>query len=172
MYCNPYRRAMAKLSFEEAELSNPSINDLGPFERDTLDDWVSKFKHYKQYPIVGRLNDPPAFREYTLSELSAFKGKQSKPEGRVHSSIFVALKGVVYDVSFGGYDMYAEGSGYHVFAGKDASRGFAKMSLKEEDLVSGDTSDLSESELKILDDWIRKFTDSRKYPVVGKVVQQ
>ena len=163
---------MAKLSFEEDELSNPDYSSLGPFERDTLEDWVGKFKHYKAYPIVGRLSDPMPFREYMVSDLSAFKGKQLKPEGRVHSPILVALKGVVYDVSFGGYEMYSEGSGYHVFAGKDASRAFAMMSLKEEDTQSSDLSSLTETQQKTLDDWVRKFAETKKYPVVGKISQQ
>jgi membrane-associated progesterone receptor component len=164
-------RAMAKLSFEESELCNPDYSKLGPFERDTLEDWVSKFKHYKVYPVVGRLSEPPRIREYIVSDLSAFKGKQEIPEGRVHSSILIALRGVVYDVSFGGYEMYCEGAGYHVFAGKDASRCFALMSLKEEDSLSSDLSDLTETQQKTLDDWIKKF-DKKKYPVVGKISQQ
>ena len=163
---------MAKLSFEEEDLANPDWSKLGPFERDTLEDWVSKFKHYKAYPIVGRLSNPPEFREFVVSDLSAFKGKQEIPEGRVHASILLALRGVVYDVSFGGYDMYCDGSGYHVFAGKDASRAFAKMSLKEEDTNSSDLSDLTETQQKTLDDWIEKFEKKKKYPVVGKISQQ
>ena len=162
---------MAKLSFDESELSNPDYSKLGPFERDTLEDWVSKFKHYKAYPIVGRLCEPPRLREYLVSDLNSFKGKQEKPEGRVHSSILIALRGVVYDVSFGGFDMYCEGAGYHVFAGKDASRAFAMMSLKEEDSMSSDLSDLTETQQKTLDDWIKKF-EKKKYPVCGKISQQ
>lgn len=165
-------RAMAKLSFEESELSNPDYSNLGPFERDTLDDWVSKFKHYKAYPIVGRLSTPLPFREYLVSDLSAFKGKQEKPEGRIHCPILVAVKGVVYDVSFGGHEMYCEGSGYHVFAGKEASRSLALMSLKEEDSLSTDLSDLTETQQKTLDDWALKFSEKKKYPVVGKISQQ
>ena len=165
-------RAMAKLSFEEADLSNPRIDDLGPFERDTLEDWISKFKHYKQYPIVGKLSTPPEPRNLTVADLSEFKGKQPAAPNRVHPSILVALKGVVYDVSYGGYDMYREGSGYHVFAGKDASRGLAKMSLAEEECSSSNLSDLTEAQLKTLDEWVHKFSTVRKYPVVGHIAAQ
>lgn len=165
-------RAMAKLSFEESELSNPDYSKLGPFERDTLEDWVAKFKHYKAYPVVGRLSKPMPFREYLVSDLAAFKGKQEKPEGRVHSPILVGVKGSVYDVSYGGYEMYSEGSGYHVFAGKEASRSLALMSLKEEDSLSTDLSDLTETQQKTLDDWEKKFAEVRKYPVVGRIAKQ
>ena len=163
---------MAKLSFEESELSNPDYSSLGPFERDTLEDWVSKFKHYKAYPIVGRLSEPLPFREYQVSDLAAFRGKQKKPDERIHSPILVGVKGQVFDVSFGGYEMYSEGSGYHVFAGKEASRSLALMSLKEEDSLSTDLSDLTETNRKTLDDWERKFKDVKKYPIVGKIIQQ
>jgi DNA replication protein DnaD len=36
---------MAKLSFEEEDLANPSYADLSPFERSTLSDWIEKFKY-------------------------------------------------------------------------------------------------------------------------------
>lgn len=165
-------RAMAKLSFEESELSNPDYSSLGPFEKDTLEDWVSKFKHFKAYPIVGRLAEPMPFREYLVADLLVFKGKQATPVGRIHSPILVGVKGSVYDVSFGGQEMYREGSTYHVFAGKEASRALALMSVKEEDSVSSDLSDLTEMNRKTLDDWEKKFRDVRKYPIVGEIAKQ
>lgn len=45
------------------------------------------------------------------------------------------------------------GKGYHIFAGKDGSRGLGKSSLKPEDAVA-DYSTLDEKELKVLDDWV------------------
>jgi hypothetical protein len=57
-------RAMAKLSFEEIDLSNSNIDDLGPFELSTLEDWFSKFKDYKCYPIIGRVSKPNTFKVY------------------------------------------------------------------------------------------------------------
>lgn len=72
--------------------------------------------------------------------------------------------------------MYGPGCGYHVFVGKDASRsvnaaifhsphaahtwvypcsGLGKSSLKPEDAVS-DYSTLTEEEMKVLDDWVRR----------------
>ena len=46
---------MAKLVFDESELCNPDVSDLGPVDRDNLEDWVQKFKYSKCYPVVGRL---------------------------------------------------------------------------------------------------------------------
>jgi membrane-associated progesterone receptor component len=63
--------------------------------------------------------------------------------------------------------MYAPGTTYNLFAGKDASRALAKMSFKPEDVNSRDLSDLTEEQLKVLSDWAAKFEFKRKYPIVG-----
>lgn len=73
----------------------------------------------------------------------------------------------MFDVSFGGMEMYGVGGPYHIFAGIDASRALAKMSFKPEDVNSHDLSDLTTEQLKTLTDWEVKFQNSRKYPVVG-----
>ena len=76
-------------------------------------------------------------------------------------------------------DMYGPGAGYNVrlallvpksklirpsrdqvFAGKDGSRGLGKSSLKPEDAVA-DYSTLDESEVTVLDDWVKYFTKVR-----------
>jgi membrane-associated progesterone receptor component len=59
----------------------------------------------------------------------------------------------------------SSGGPYGVFAGRDASRGLAKMDLKG---TSADVSDLSPSEKHTLKEWVDKF--SSKYPIVGKIV--
>lgn len=55
-----------------------------------------------------------------------------------------------------------------VFAGKDASRGLGKSSLKPEDAVS-DYSTLTEEEMGVLNDWFTYF--SKRYNIVGKVAE-
>jgi len=65
--------------------------------------------------------------------------------------LLLALKGRVIDVSAGA-DFYGPGGPYGIFAGKDASKGFAMMSLKEEDAHS-DLTGVDDDHLKILDDW-------------------
>ena len=37
-------RALAKLSFEEADLANPRVDDLSAHEKDQLNDWITKFE--------------------------------------------------------------------------------------------------------------------------------
>ena len=119
---------VAKLSFDELDLQCTQIDDLNAFERSTLDDWIDKFQHYKGYPVVGRwcitsgttsTTDLPTM---TKSQLFGFRGKQDVKKGRISASIYVGLKGKVFDVSFGGEELYGEGGPYHIFAGIDASR--------------------------------------------------
>ena len=98
-------RAMAKFSFDESDLCRSDIDDLGPFEKSTLDDWVDKYKYYKSYPIVGRVSCPPRDLNLTLEDLTHFKGYQSVPEGRIDAPIYVLINGKVLDVSYGGKEM-------------------------------------------------------------------
>jgi len=105
--------------------------------------------------------DPPKDTPFTAHELSQFDGTDvSKP-------IYVAIKGIVFDVS-GKREVYGPGGSYHVFAGKDGSKGLGKSSLKVEDAVA-DYSTLTEEELKVLDDWVVFF--KKRYNILGKVVQ-
>mmetsp|Transcript_11278 Transcript_11278/g.11309 ORF Transcript_11278/g.11309 Transcript_11278/m.11309 type:complete len:323 (+) Transcript_11278:64-1032(+) len=166
-------RALARLSFEEEDLSNPNIEDLGPFERDTLEQWIEKFRHYRGYPVVGRVSEVPkewADRTFSRSDLTVFDGSQSVPSGRVDAPILLGVSGRVLDVSYGGKEHYGPGGGYHLFAGKDASRALAKMSFSDEDVSSHDLSDLDETQLKTLADWERRFIEVKLYPVVGRLV--
>jgi len=161
-------RAMAKLSFEESELSNLDLSDLGSFEKNQLDEWYDKFKHYKNYPIVGRVSSPAKNLKLTVSELAAYKGLQEVPVGRVDAPIYVGIKGKILDVSYGGKEYYGEGGPYFVFAGIDASRALAKMSFQTEDVTSSDLSDLTTEQKKTLDDWDKRL--SSKYPLVGSII--
>ncbi|KAI7958662.1 hypothetical protein MJO28_002453 [Puccinia striiformis f. sp. tritici] len=105
--------------------------------------------------------DPPKDTPFTSEQLSQYDGSDpSKP-------IYVAIKGIIFDVSSKA-EVYGPGGSYHVFAGKDGSKGLGKSSLKAEDAVA-DYSSLTESELKVLDDWVVFF--KKRYNVIGKVVQ-
>lgn len=62
------------------------------------------------------------YGDFTIEQLNEFNG-QIKPQ------IFLALKGVIYDVS--GSWFYRKGAPYGKFAGHDASLNLAKMSHDE-----------------------------------------
>lgn len=102
---------------------------------------------------------PPKNDPISAADLKKYDGSDpSQP-------VYVAIKGTVFDVS-SNKEAYAPGQGYHVFAGKDASKALGKSSLKEEDAIA-DYSGLDEKELKVLDDWVVFF--KKRYPIVGKV---
>jgi membrane-associated progesterone receptor component len=87
---------------------------------------------------------------FTAEELAQYDGSDDdKP-------VYVAIKGQIFDVSQK-RDMYLPGKGYHIFAGKDGSRGLGMSSLKPEDAVS-DYSTLDDKERKVLDDWVSTST--------------
>ena len=168
-------RAMAKLSFDEEELNSLNLDDISAFERDSLEGWIDKFKHYRDYPIVGKVSVPPKDLSLSVEELSKYNGKQevsTEGEGthRLDKPIYVSLNKNIYDVSYGGKDMYAEGGPYFLFAGKDVSRALAKMSFKPEDVDNLDISDLTTEEKKTLKEWETKFSSVRMYPCVGKLL--
>ncbi|KAH8554299.1 cytochrome b5-like heme/steroid binding domain-containing protein [Umbelopsis sp. PMI_123] len=105
---------------------------------------------------------PPKDTPFKPSELAVYNGTDSsKP-------IYVAIKGVIYDVS-SKPEMYGAGSGYNCFAGKDASKALGKSSLKPEECVA-DYSSLDEKELETLNGWVNFF--QQRYNVVGKVVDE
>ena len=160
-------RAMAKLSFEEEHLNNPNSDDLNALEKSNLDDWYEKFKYYKGYPVRGKVSIPPEPKPFSLTELATYKGDQEVLPTRVDAAIYLGIKGKVIDVSYGGKEMYGKGGPYHIFAGIDASVALAKMSFDEKDLNDRDTSLLTSDQLKVLDDWEKKFLNARCYPVVG-----
>ena len=80
----------------------------------------------------------------------------------------MGIKGLVFDVT--GKDVYAEGGGYSVFAGKDASCALGKMKFEEELMDPGRNhwrTALNEKETKIMDDWVIYY--AKRYPIVGRI---
>jgi len=136
-----------------------------------LESWVQKFKYYKCYPVVGKMSEPPVSHVFTREELKAFNGTQEVPKDRVDAPIYVALGGKVFDVSYGGKEMYEPEGPYAMFAGLDASRALAKMSFDDADINSYDLSDLEEKQKQTLADWLQKFEHVKKYPVVGTIAE-
>jgi membrane-associated progesterone receptor component len=58
------------------------------------------------------------------------------------------------------------GAGYNVFAGREAARALAKMSLREEDCTDEGLEELSKREQETLRDWEERLL--YKYSVVGQ----
>lgn len=48
-------RALAKMSFDPADVENTSIDDLEEKQKKVLMDWIKTFEEKKGYPVVGRL---------------------------------------------------------------------------------------------------------------------
>ena len=48
-------RALAKMSFDEADVHSREVRDLTPDQQKVMDDWADKFEHKKLYPVVGTL---------------------------------------------------------------------------------------------------------------------
>ena len=70
----------------------------------------------------------------------------------------------MYDVS-AAPQLYGPGKTYHCFAGRDATKAFAKVSLEEADIASQDLTDLTPEELRILANWVEKYAGT--YPVIA-----
>ncbi|KAF0751956.1 hypothetical protein AaE_006206 [Aphanomyces astaci] len=148
-------RALAKMSFEPADLENTGISDLNFMEKEILKDWIDKFTDYNSYPIVGRVLQQT---DLTRTELSAF----------TTLPVYVALRGLIYDVTLGGLEHYGPNGGYKLFAGRDATRALALMSFDQEHLDNPTEDGLTETQIKTLADWEAKFQS--KYGVVGKLI--
>eukprot|EP01084_Bolivina_argentea_P067036 122166_1 len=166
--------ALAKLSFDHDDFDILDLSNLNYGEKQTLNDWKMKFQHEKCYPIVGKLVHPPCAEsvpQMTVEDLALHKGCEEIPEGSAAAPIYVAVKGDIFDVSFGGMEMYGKGCTYHLFAGRDASRALAKMSFDVEHLDSPCTDDLTEDEQAVLSDWHNRFV-TKGYPIVGTLKSQ
>ena len=97
-------------------------------------------------------------KAWTLAELAVYNGTDtSKP-------LLMACLGDVFDVTSGA-GFYGPGGPYGVFAGKDASRGLARMEVQ---YSGADISDLTGSQHTTLQEWHDKFES--KYPLVGRLV--
>ena len=95
----------------------------------------------------------------TRDELMRYTGSQHEKR------IYLCCKNIVYDVT-SAKDFYGPEGPYANFAGRDASRALALMSLKIEDVENTDLSGLNEEQLNVLNDWERKFKS--KYKIVGR----
>lgn len=109
--------------------------------------------------------DPP--RNFTASQLRHFDGT---PDGPENKPVYLAVGGIVFDVSEG-RNFYGPEGPYEKFAGRECGVALAKMSFDEEylDDVEGCES-LNFGEKTELEGWIDKFTNYRCYPVKGRLI--
>lgn len=191
--------ALAKMSFDEEHLDSvDGCASLNFGEKTQLHEWYEKFKYMRCYPEMGRLIPASALpdpnRLITVDILAQHGGgggsinstnsapsstmaasssspqqQQPIPEGYAAAPILVGAGEKVFDVSFGGLANYGPDGPYHKFAGRDASRALAKMSLDDADIANSDTSDLDDKQLTILKDWVKNFEERKGYPVVGRL---
>lgn len=104
----------------------------------------------------------PGARIFTAADLALYDGIRDE-------RIYIGFQGRVYDMS-ARHDLYGQGAGYAVIAGRDGTRSLGKMSLKAEDAGRCDVADLMASELaelheKALRDWAKRFEET--YVQVG-----
>ena len=105
--------------------------------------------------------EPP--RDFTPKQLREFDGKDED------TPFYVCVKGDVFDVSEA-RSFYGPGGGYALFAGRDASKCLATMSLEEVDLdqpIDG----LNHGEREHLDEWHFKFKELKGYPILGRLAK-
>ncbi|KAG8443775.1 hypothetical protein GDO86_009090 [Hymenochirus boettgeri] len=107
--------------------------------------------------------DAQPVRLFTDEDLATYNGEKTD------QPIYMAVKGAVFDVS-AGKEFYGKGAPYNALAGKDSTRGVAKMSLDPADLTY-DTTGLTDEELKSLDD-IFENVYKMKYPIVGYMARR
>lgn len=152
-------RAAAKDALDnEDELLNLDLSDLSSSENEQLDKLVESFKTEHNYPKVGRLLLP--VDSLTHEELHKFDGVDN-PRG----AVYVAVQNVVYDVTANGFNHYGPDGTYSVFAGHDATRALACMSLDPDCLDCPCLEDLTAEQVSALQDWGTRF--QQKYAVVG-----
>ncbi|KAJ2161079.1 Dihydrodipicolinate synthase [Coemansia sp. RSA 552] len=106
-------------------------------------------------------------RSFTPKELVEFDGKDEA------TPVYMAIKGVVYDVSKSRHFYGPEGP-YANFAGRDASRGLALTTFDKSVLADLDgpidpLDDLDKSEQASLDEWMEFFAG--KYTPVGTLIE-
>lgn len=155
-------RALAKMSFEAADLESDELADLGFMDQEALQDWVTKFSVYNAYPNVGRVLRR---RDLTLAQLRPFNGVDNPRQ-----IVYVALNGTIYDVTLDGWAHYGPTGGYKQFAGRDASRALACMSFLDECLDNPTLEELTDAQRATLANWETKFAE--KYPVVGRLIAE
>ncbi|KAI9792781.1 MAG: hypothetical protein M1816_001513 [Peltula sp. TS41687] len=128
-------------------------------------------------PIVFRTFTPRTLLPYNGrgSASSSANNKDTSTDGGDQASIYMGIRGTVFDVT-PGKQFYGPMGPYANFAGRDASRGLALGSFDEDMLTKDldgpldDLRDLGPDEVDALNGWEERFRE--KYLVVGRLVAE
>jgi predicted heme/steroid binding protein len=93
----------------------------------------------------------------------------SRYNGKVKGDkIYLSILGEVYEVT-NGPEFYAEGAGYHTFAGREAAVPFISGKFTEEEAAKS-TDVLTDVEVFSLKTWLDFYKNEKRYSYVGRVI--
>lgn len=150
------------LVFDVSDDLDSNKYPVGENTEDVSEEELEAYRTNQKYSFIGRLLSKQDMMELTEEALKEFIGE--KTETNPAAKIYLSAKGMIFDVT-AGKGFYGPEGGYHKFAGKNCQRALALTSLKDEDVTNSKIEDLSETDLKTLDDWIKKYME--KYSHVG-----
>nr|ODO01269.1 hypothetical protein L204_01997 [Cryptococcus depauperatus CBS 7855] len=118
---------------------------------------------------------PPLRRFWTESSLNPWRREMkvfspvqlAMYDGREDMPVYLAIDGMVYDVS-ANRRIYGKGGSYNMMAGRDASRAFVTGCFETH--LTHDIRGLSSNEMASLNHWKSFFANSDKYLKVGTVL--
>ncbi|KAI2502479.1 hypothetical protein MHU86_11985 [Fragilaria crotonensis] len=111
---------------------------------------------------IETCDNPEQIPLVSIEELEKFNGKVKG------ETIYLSIFGEVYDVTKGA-EFYAEGAGYHAFAGRDAAVPFITGIFTEEEAAKS-TDVLSDADLMSMKSWLEFYQKEERYPFVGRLV--
>mmetsp|Transcript_13425 Transcript_13425/g.15740 ORF Transcript_13425/g.15740 Transcript_13425/m.15740 type:complete len:245 (+) Transcript_13425:446-1180(+) len=130
---------------------------IGKNESEVTEEEVAYYK--ENYKLLGNLIET---KEFTLDQIKPFNGVDN-------DKIYLSARGLVFDVTLG-VDFYGPDRGYHIFAGRNAQRALALVSLKIEDVENTSLEDVDSTGQGTLDDWIDKYHS--KYIHIGYLKEE
>lgn len=112
---------------------------------------------------VRKAPPPMEKRDFNLEELKPYNGVEQ-------TRILIAVNGKVFDVSKG-HNNYGPDGPYHVFAGRDASRGLGTFSIDNSMFKDeyDDLSDLNSMQMDSVLEWEMQFQE--KYEYIGRLLK-
>lgn len=136
-----------------------AIEKYSPFHDflESDEDYIARLRAEHEAAEARKKSGPPAVRVLSKEELAKYDGSEGSP------GIYLALLGVVYDVSKGS-SYYGPGGGYSFFSGKDGSRAFVTGQFDTEGLVET-VEGLAPADYLGLQEWSEFY--SKDYTRVG-----